>query len=585
MRIAFHLAGGPRDGGDFAPLGFGYLAAYLREEGVDAKCSVEPDLEALLAVDPDVVAISCSSPNYGLALAAARLLRERCRAAIVAGGPHLTLLPASFQPVFDAGVVGECEETFAHLLAVFEHTGALDAADLANVPGLVYWADGAPALTAARPPIEPLDGIPAPDRAILPRARFQHIVTGRGGLPGSRAFAKWGGIRLFSADRTAAELLDLIREGYRRVHIFDDTFVDDPERLIRIADVLEEEEALGAAKLMCTAPVEALTDSLVEMLVRLGVDAVSVRLPHFEESAARAALARLDEYNVAGRILTAVGAPAETPAEMRRTFAFLAEQAVQGRLADARVGIAVPAPGDDTWDLAVERGLIGDLTAFDWSRLGAPWRGLLLNPHVAAHAGRLVDWSRYLAAIFAALRRPTVIVAPDEIDLDLEADPSAVRAVFLLADEPGVAEAIDSDEIDLARFGPAEMRRQLQDLVDRFGGAPLVMFAPDPRQATPAVTRACKLALTLRQAKFVRSRAGAFPLLTTCAEALRLDDAHFAALVRGDESAAPDDVVVAEPQELRRLPAADFDAPHAFAGDPIALFDELAASFAPPRER
>jgi len=556
LRIAFYMPSGPRDAANFGPLGVAYLAAYLREEGFDAKCSLEPDLESLLTVAPDVIGISCASSNYGRAIEAAHAARERCPAKIVIGGPHISRLPASFTPAFDAGVVGEGEETFAHLIATLERAGDLPPAELAHVPGIVYWDGARPVLTAPRAPFEPLDGLPPPLREILPPPpeRVIHIQSGRGRLPDETPDDHWDACRLFGADRVAAELLEAMNADFERIHIIDETFIDDPARLVRIGDILEEENALGLARLSCVLRADLLTDWLAEIFVRLGVEWVELRLRADDEPAARRALAILDTCNIACRAVTTVAAPNQSLDAMRRTYSFAAEQLVQGRLSAAQIEPCAPEPGDATWNLAVERGLLGDLAAFDWSRLVEPWRGLWLNPEAAANAARLAAWDAHVRATVAALHRPTILIAPDEADLDLEADPSAVRAILLLADEPEAEELLDGGEIEMWRLGLGPLRAQLTAWVERLGAAPLVLFAPDSAQATPAVVRACKLALTLRRLTFVRSRAGAFPLLAVCAEVLKLSDEQFLALARGDAQAAPADVAVAEPQELRRLP-------------------------------
>jgi magnesium-protoporphyrin IX monomethyl ester (oxidative) cyclase len=594
------LVTGPQDLAEYAPLGFGYLAAYLHANDLPAKCSVESDVESLLVVDPDVIGLSCCSQNYRLAMERAKFLRERCRAKLVLGGPHISCLPESLHPAFDCGVVGEGEDAFLQLIDQLDRTGAWPADWLAAAPGLVFFRDGRPYVTPSRPTIEPLDQIPPPDRSILPAAEFAHVLTGRG-CPYDCRFcaspAMWGAYRSFSAERVAAELADVIEAGHERIHVFDDLFVADLARLVRIADILEDQEWLGAARLSCTVRADLVTDDLAEVLVRLGVDAVTFGLESadehtqerlgkgYEPRLIRRALAVLASYDIACRVSAIVGEPAETVESMRTTYSFLTEQAAKGRLAGAEVHVLSPWPGNAYWPQAVERGLVGDLATFDWSRLGAPWRGLLLNEQLAKNAGRLVAWDRHTRAIFAALQRPMVLVAPEDADLEIEADPDLLRAIFLVTEENGVAEVLEEGEIDLVRYGPDELLASLRELADQYGDEPLVLFAPEPAAATPAVRRACQLAIGLRGVPFARTRLGTYPLVAVARAAVELSPKQLLKLATGDKSAAPKDALVADPLKLRELPHTDLHQSVAFTGEAVALLDQYAAELAAARQR
>jgi radical SAM superfamily enzyme YgiQ (UPF0313 family) len=594
------LAHAPTDVADYAPLGFGYLAAFLRRHDIAAKCSVERHLEDLLTIGPDVIGLSCSSQNYGAAVAAARLLRQRTRARIVLGGPHISLLPESLDPAFDCGVVGEGEDTFLHLMRVWEETGALSPEHLAAVPGVVFWRDRQLVRTDERPPIDPLDEVPAPDRTILPATRFVHVMTGRGCPRNCRfcaARAMWGPHRSFSARRVADELLELIGAGYRRIHFYDDLFIADPERLIELADILEEEGDLGTATYSCAVRADLLTEATAELLVRLGVESVTFGLESADDDTqkrlgkgldaeqARRALALLERYDIECRVSAIIGEPDEPLESVRRTYSFLAEQSVRGRLAAAEVHVLSPFPGADYWELAKQRGLVGDLASFDWSRLGAPWRGLLLNRELERDARLVISWDAHVRRIFEALERPTIMLAPDDAELDLDADARLLRGIYLLAPGVQTAEMIEAGEVDLARFSLDELRPHLHELVERYGDAPLALFAPAPGDATIAAVRALKLALAIGKAEFARPRFGQFPLLANLARALDFDDDRIAALVAGDEAALPPDPIIAEPQRLRELPQLNLHDSPPFDGTIADLLDAYAGELAARRTR
>lgn len=590
-RIVFHLVSGPDDLRDYAPLGFGYLAAFLEKMEFAARCTVEDDLEAMLAINPDVIGLSCASQNYGLAIERARLLRQRTGAKLILGGAHVSCLPESLDPAFHCGVVGEGEDTFHHLMRVLEKTGDLAPADLAEVYGLVYWQDGRLVRTEDRAPIDPLDSVPPPDRSILPPARLTHLMTGRGCPYDCRFCASsriWGGYRGFSAERVAAELIDLIEAGHRRIYIHDDLFVADPYRLIQVADILEEKELLGAAELSCTVRADLVDDDLCEILFRLGVTAVTFGFESADDDTlerlnkrqtvdqARATLATLDRYGIECAVSAIVGEPEETLESIRATYQFLADEAVRGRLTEGEVNILAPFPGTEYWDRAVKLGLVGDPLKFDWSRVGSPWRGLLLNTLITKEAARLIGWDHRLRGIFAALARPLVLLATDDADLDLDVDPRLVRAIFLLSEEEGVAEVVSEGEVTLLRYGPDEFLDELARLADEYGDSPLVLFAPEPEQATMAVIRACKLGATLLGKPFVRSRTGEFPLMARLQNALGLGGDPFLSLVAGDDEFLPE-MAIAEPAKLRELPYSDLAKPVPHTEDAVKLLDRYAA--------
>jgi len=600
VKIVFHQVHGPQDLVDYTPLGFGYLASFLKEVGVvEAECSVAATPEQMIDARPDVVGLSASSQNYGLALNLAERLRASGRAKLILGGPHITCLPASFRPVFDCGVLGEGEDTFQHLMSVLQRTGDLSPEHLALVPGIVFRNGGDLVRTEPREPLDPLDQVPPPDWEILPETKMAHVVTGRG-CPYNCAFCNsrtiWGRYRGFTAERIAQDLQTLIARGRRKIHFYDDLFIADLERLIRLADVVEDLGLADQAEFSCSVRADLLTESVAEVLVRLGVTAVTFGLESADEATnrrlrkdydlplIRQALNLLARYEINCAVSAIVGEPEESMESMRRTYGFLAEQAVGGRVTGAEIHVLAPMPGADYWDQAVERGLIGDWETFDWSRLAAPWRGLLLNPLLEREAGRLVAWDHYLRRLFAALHRPLIMILPETEDLEIEIDPDLLRAIFLLVDDdPDASEALEQGPVDLLRFGRERLWEQLAEIVGRFGETPLVVFAPESALASTAVIRACKLAMTVHRQPFVRSRVGAFPLMANLSTAMKLGRERFLALVRGDESALPDNLFTAQPSELRRMPLADLTAPYEYAGSAAQLLDQYAAGLANQR--
>ncbi len=595
MRIVFHLATGEQDIVDYAPLGFAYMAAFLAEHDVDAKCSIEQNLETIASIGPDVIGISCSSQNYGVAIQRAQWLRERCKALFVLGGVHISCLPESLHPAFDIGVMGEGEDTFHHLLRLLDEYGSLPPDKLDDVPGIIFFRDGQPVINRERESLEDLDMLPWPDRALLPAFKYAHVMTGRG-CPFDCRFCTsrrmWGGYRGFSAARIAEEIEMLVAEEHEHIHIHDDLFADRAERVIMVADALEDRDLLGAVELSCAVRADRVTPDLCEALVRLGATSVTFGMESADDATQerlgkgyglqtiRRALRLLERYEIEARVSGIVGEPDESLESMRATFRFVVEQAVRGRLTGAEINVLTPLPGTPYWDMAVERGLVGPLENFDWAKLGAPWHGLLLNQNLPAQAARLIGWDRHMRLLFHHAQRPMIILTRDDVELDLDLDPTLVRAVFLLAEEPGTAEVLEQGVIDVVRLGPDQVRKELAEIAERYAHVPLLAIVPDPAAARLAVLRACKQGFTLTDRHAVHSRKGPFPFVTVLADTVAWENGRLERLLDSDEAALPEEMFIADPQAARRLPAEDFNMPVTLPYEAVEALDRYAAALA-----
>ena len=120
----------------YPQLGLGYLVSYIRKKlGRNAhefKVINNKVEETLDVFKPDLVGISCFSPNYGIAKQYARLCRKR-KLPVIVGGIHISLLPSSFSEDMDVGVLFEGEETTVDLVRLYDETGRFDPERLSAV--------------------------------------------------------------------------------------------------------------------------------------------------------------------------------------------------------------------------------------------------------------------------------------------------------------------------------------------------------------------------------------------------------------------------------------------------------------------
>lgn len=171
-------------GGNFQfPLGLGYIASYLRENGIGVSL-LDPEAQGMSAselaaagrrLSPDVIGISSATPNFPAAVGIARLLKEAVGCPVVLGGVHASAFPgriAARHAEFDYVVAGEGERTMLDLCRSLE--GKIAAED---VKGIAFRrASGTVTQTPPREFITALDELPFPARDLLPMSRYRPQV-------------------------------------------------------------------------------------------------------------------------------------------------------------------------------------------------------------------------------------------------------------------------------------------------------------------------------------------------------------------------------------------------------------------------
>lgn len=191
---------------------------------------------------PDLLGISVVTRRLFSMCAIARAVRESMPdVRIVAGGPHLDAFPIETMNlgVLHYGLQGFCERSFPELV---ESLASGDAGMLAKIPGLLYMKGGELVMTG--PPETPvdLDALPLPDRTLInlddyfsaaDRLKMTTVYTSRG-CPFRCVFCDVGDktFRYRSPARIVDEFESVAAMGVREIHIFDDTFNVDRQRVI-----------------------------------------------------------------------------------------------------------------------------------------------------------------------------------------------------------------------------------------------------------------------------------------------------------------------------------------------------------------
>jgi anaerobic magnesium-protoporphyrin IX monomethyl ester cyclase len=237
----------------FPPLGLGYIAAYLKQQGISVEiidCTFlkqQDAIKKIIASKPKIIGIQVMYSMREKALELAKILREHCEL-LVAGGALPTIEPERFLGDFDVIVVGEGEETMLEL--VNQH---LKGSGLNRITGIIYHdkASGRTKRTTPRGLSRDLNIFPNPARELFENESYKKyysikfgytttaVMTSRG-CPFSCDFCSQPIFGNVLRTRDASKVVDEVEEaaalGYKRIWFADDCFTLDRHRLMEICD-------------------------------------------------------------------------------------------------------------------------------------------------------------------------------------------------------------------------------------------------------------------------------------------------------------------------------------------------------------
>ena len=332
------------------PLGLLYLAAVLREHGVEvAYCDLAVDRDI---PEGDLYGVTASCADYADAEEIAARLRGR-KGKTVLGGPHVTA--TGDVGSFDTAVIGEGERAILDLVN--------DYPDLKR-----YYS---------APAIKNLDDIPFPARDLLSvqgRDRWladgetSSLITSRG-CPYDCAFCGsnkiWGrGARFRSAQNVLEEIEHVIGTyGIRALRIHDDQFILNRKRIYPLLDGFEKLGIVWRA----SSRVDSVDPRLLERMAWAGCVEISYGVESGDQDVldaidkdttvgqARDALRWTHEAGIRARVLLMCGMPGETLDTPRRTIDFLED--TQDWWDTLSLTEFTPLPGTPIWDRPLDFGV------------------------------------------------------------------------------------------------------------------------------------------------------------------------------------------------------------------------------------
>ncbi len=337
-------------------------------------------LDEIVREKPDVVGLNCSTHTFLDASAVLEQVSARLPdAVIVMGGYHATLATGQILrecPFIDYVVSGEGEASFVTLLDRIEQGLKPE-----GVPGISY-IDGGAMVSTGPELIEDLDALPFPDRSMLGDfeygylfqgipltfGRFTTICTSRGcaydcTYCSCATFSKrrW---RYRSAGNVVDEVEQLYRQGYSSLVLIDDNFTQRPDRVEKICDLIIERGI--RMKFYCEGRVNHSSVELFRKMKAAGFDVIYFGaesacehvLDYYRKrvtpTQTRQAVANAKQCSMIVITSFILGAPPESPEDMRRTIDFiraLRPHGVQLNTLDVLVGTPI-------WQGMVNEGII-----------------------------------------------------------------------------------------------------------------------------------------------------------------------------------------------------------------------------------
>lgn len=360
-------------------IGLYYLASYVEKLAPDVKISVCRTPEEAIALSPNAVGISSVTENMLIAENWAVKIKEALGVPLILGGDHISALPKTLPKVFDAGVIGEGEETFLQLIKLMKND-SFHLDDYSNILGVCYYKNDKIEITPPRPLIEPMDSIPFPRREKELWGGFIYCFTSRG-CPYKCTFCSpaiiWKKYRAFSAEYVMGELREIFRnfEPYY-IHFFDDLFIGDPLRIKKLKELIRREGYHKRVNFGGHIRADMMTDELCEDLKGMnfvsgsfGAESGSDKVLKFLKCSTtnvemnQKAIDICYKWGIQLNISFIIGTPGETEEDLKKTIDFIERN--RKKLIGIEIFILLPYPGTPVWNYAKKRGLVSENMNWD----------------------------------------------------------------------------------------------------------------------------------------------------------------------------------------------------------------------------
>ena len=366
-------------------IGLFYLASYTEKyiPGVTVKVFRTP--EEIIEYKPDLVGISTVTENMNIAVQWAENFKTALQVPVIIGGDHISALPHTLPEVFELGVVGEGEETFAEICRfMLEEKNWIQK--LPDVQGISYHGKNGVAITPSRPLIDPMDKIPYPRREKEFWGGFHYCFTSRG-CPYHCTFCSptviWKKFRPFSAEYVIGEFREIFRNFTPYyIHLFDDLFIGDKARIKAIKRLVRKEGFHRLVSFGGHIRADLMDDELCEDLIGMnfnsgsfGAESGSDKILKFLKCGSstvemnQKAIDICYKWNLMLNISFIIGTPGETEEDIIKTIKFIEKN--RRKLVGIEVFALLPYPGTPLWNMMKRKGVVSDDMNWDYFRTKA----------------------------------------------------------------------------------------------------------------------------------------------------------------------------------------------------------------------
>lgn len=337
------------------PLGLMYLSASLKQAGHEVKILDFAGQRQHEIPEADIYGFTTYTPTYWWSLEKRDEIRQLYpKAKFIAGGAHVSALPAETAKDWDCVVVGEGEQ-------------AIDDMATNGIDRCVYYSQ----------PIYDVDSIPCPDYADIDMDSYDRLLLGRRlfsvfssrGCPYKCAFCNsviWKGsheVRFRDPFCVAAEIGSLCAEyGIDCIGFVDDLFAISEGRVKELTDALRPLDIIYRCTARCSNFTADMADNLVSsgcVQVNIGVESGSndVLVRGMGKKQTKEQIRRaIDIAKSSGlfvRVYLIVGAPYETWESVNETC----ELMLECMPSEINVRAPVPFPGTAWYDNPEEYGI------------------------------------------------------------------------------------------------------------------------------------------------------------------------------------------------------------------------------------
>ena len=357
------------------PLGFGWIAAVLKNKGIEVKI-IDASAAYSRYSDDDIVRL-CKEFNadaVGVVFMTSHVYKaydlvkklSELKVPIIGGGYHVTKFPNEvLSRGVDIGMMGEAEVTITEIVDYLNGKMKIE-----DVKGISYKKDNEIIINPPRPLIQNLDDLPLPDREAFILSDFARsekeiknvmstLITSRG-CPFECSFcaSQKTGYRFRSADNVLKEIRQVKEKyGTRNFYLVDDTINVHRKRLIELCEALKGEDIVWR----CNGRFDLMDEELLIKMKEAGCIHISLGVESGDDEVLKRMHKKLTaniirekaklihDVGISQTLNFMFGFPFETPESIEKTIQLIKD--IEPYITDIqRAGLLIPFPGTTLYE-------------------------------------------------------------------------------------------------------------------------------------------------------------------------------------------------------------------------------------------